>query len=216
MKYKLSKRVAWLFLGLLTMPPLLGGAIPLRPGTSVTVDCVNGNVLTKRRTTPTSLSDVAVQLNASLDSTGTVLTMTLRNTSAIATDAAVYALDLGLPTRFVNVTRMQASFAGFPIGARWEGPTDIALPTNATGACTFAAREIIAGGIEAYLNKQSTLSGGFLGAGQSGQITVKLAPSDDAPTRPLQLNPVAYLVATDPDTPNKRIQLALTGILRAN
>ncbi len=216
MKHKLAKCVAWLLFGLLAMPPLVGGAIPLRPGTSITVDCVNGNVLTKRSTTPTGLQGVVVQLKASLDSTGTVLTMTLQNTSAIATEAALYALDLGLPTKFVNVTRLEASFAGFPLGARWEGPTDIALPTNATGSCTFAAREVAVGGIEEYLQKQNALSSGFLGVGQSGRITVKLAPSTDARTRLLQLNPVAYLLVFDPATPDKRMQIASTAIARAN
>lgn len=215
MKDKLAQRVARLLVGLLAMPALLHGAIPLRPGTSITVDCVNGNVLTRRSTSPTNASDIVVQVEAALDSTGTVLTLILQNTSASASEAACYALDLGLPTKFTQVTRMEAAFAGFPLGGRWEGPTDIALPTNATGSSTFAAREIIAGGIEPYLKKSNALSSGFLGVGQSGRITVKLAPTTDAPNRPLQLNPVAYLLAIDPTAPDKRIQIASTAIVRA-
>ncbi|MBL8204440.1 MAG: hypothetical protein JNM09_09435 [Blastocatellia bacterium] len=209
-----AKRVVWCLVVLLALP--VSGAIPLRPGTSITVDCVSGNVLTRRSTSPLSVQNVVVQVEAALDSTGTVLTLTLQNNSASATEAALYALDLGLPTRFVNVTRMQASFAAFPLGARWEGPTDVALPTNATGTCTFAAREIIATGLEAYLKKSNALSSGFLGTGQSGRITVKLAPTNDAPTRSLQLNPIAYLLASDPDAPDKRRQIASTAVLRAN
>ena len=215
MKDKLAKRVmGWVLFAVLALPA--SGAIPLRPGTSITVDCVNGNVLTRKSTSPTSSANVVVQLEAALDSTGTVLTLTLQNNSTNATEAALYALDLGLPTKFIQVTRMQASFAGFPLGARWEGPTDAALPTNATGSSTFAAREIIADGIEAYLKKSNALSSGFLGVGQSGRITVKLAPSTDARTRLLQLNPVAYLLVPDPAAPDKRMQIASTAIARAN
>jgi hypothetical protein len=159
---------------------------------------------------------VAVQLEAALDTTGTILTLTLRNTSLLTTNAALYALDLGLPTRFVNITRMEAAFAGFPVGTRWQGPTDLASPTNATGACTFAAREVIATGLDVYLKRDKELSSGFLGTGQSGRITVKLAPVADASVRALQVNPVAYLLVPDPNAPEKRMQVALTSIVRAN
>ncbi len=214
MNNKLAKCVAALLVVLLALP--VSGAIPLRPGTSITLDCVSGNVLSRKSTSPTSALDVGVQVEAALDSTGTILTLTVQNISASASEAACYALDLGLPTKFTQVTRMEAAFAGFPLGTRWEGPTDIALPTNATGSSTFAAREVIAGGIETYLKKSSALSSGFLGIGQSGRITVKLTPTSDAPNRPLQLNPVAYLLVSDPAAPDKRTQIASTAIVRAN
>lgn len=197
---------------LITVPAVPGTA-PLQPGGTLTLNCATGNVLTKNSTTATGSQAVAARVTMALDSTGTVLTVNLQNTST-APDALLYALDLGLPHKFITVNRMEATFSGFPTGARWLGPTDIVGPTNATGTSTLAAREVIGGRMEDYLKPQKSLPPGFLRTGQAGSITVKITLSADARQKPLQLDPVAYFLVNDPKAPNKRIQIASTNGVR--
>ncbi|HEX4949116.1 MAG TPA: hypothetical protein VFZ34_20735 [Blastocatellia bacterium] len=193
--------------------PLRAATTPLQPGGSITVDCNLGNVLTKKKTIATGSQAVAARLTMSLDSTGTVLTINLQNT-ATTPDAVLYAIDLGLPNRFVAVNRMEASFSGFPAGARWHGPTDIAGPTNAIGTSTFAAREVMASRMDDYLPRQKSLSAGFLRTGQSGRITVKITLTAEARQKPLLLNPVAYFLVNDPNSPGNRMQIASLSAVR--
>lgn len=197
-----------LFWSLLVIP---GDAAttPLQPGKTVTIDCSNGNLLTKKKTTATGSQAVAARLTMTLDDTGTLLTITVQNTATTA-DAVLYAIDLGLPQRFVAVNRLQGSASGFPTGARWYGPTDTAGPTNAIGTSTIAAREVLAGRMEDYLPRSKNLSAGFLRVGQSGKITVKITPTAAARQQALLLNPVAYFLANDPNAPASRMQIAST------
>lgn len=215
MKFNSFIRLFIVFLSLSLTVPLGAGVTPLQAGKALTIDCVNGNVLTKKGTTPTGLQAIAARVVLSLDSTGTVLTVNFQNIATTA-DAVLYALDLGLPNKFVAVNRMDASLSGFPAGARWLGPTDSSGPTNAIGTSTFAARETIAERMEDFLNKQKTLSVGFLQKGQGGTITVKFTPSAQAKNRPLLIDPVAYFLVSDPNAPGKRLQIASTGVVKAN
>jgi hypothetical protein len=199
---------------LLTLPV---GAMPtpLQAGRTLTIDCANGNILTRRTTTATGSQTVAARLTMSLDSTGTVLTINFQNTATLP-DAMLYAIDLGLPTKFVAVNRMEARFSDLPAGGRWHGPTDLAGATNAIGASTLAAREVIAGRMEDYLPRQRSLSAGFLRSGQGGKITIKLTLTAAARQKPLLLDPVAYFLVNDPNAPNKRMQIVSTSTARAN
>lgn len=201
----LSLTLLWSLLVL----PGRAATTPLQPGGTVTIDCNTGNVLTKKKTTATGSQAISARLTMTLDSTGTILTITIQNTATTA-DALLYAIDLGLPQRFVAVNRMQGSASGFPAGARWYGPTDTAGPTNAIGTSTIAAREVLAGRMDDYLPRSKNLSAGFLRVGQSGKITVKITPTADAKQKPLLLNPVAYFLANDPNTPTSRRQIAST------
>ncbi|MFN7930344.1 MAG: hypothetical protein U0Y68_20930 [Blastocatellia bacterium] len=215
MKYLFARRIFCLVFSVLLALPTWAGVTPLQPGGSVTIDCINGNTLTKKATTPTGSQSVSARVTMSLDSTGTVLTINVQNTATTA-GAVLYALDLGLPNRFVAANRMTATFSGFPTGGRWQGPTDTAGPTNATGTATFAARETMARRMEDYLSTQTNLSAGFLRVGQSGNITVKLILAADAKNKPLLVNPVAYFLVTDPSAPTKRLQIASTSVVKAN
>lgn len=187
------------------------GAAPtlLQLGGTLTVDCTNGNVLSKKGTTPTGLQTVAARVTMSLDSTGTVLTLNLLNTATMP-NAVLYALDLGLPNKFVAVNRMEATFSGFPAGARWLGPTDSSAATNGIGTSTLAAREVIAGRMDDYLKPQTSLSAGFLRPGQSGKITVKFTLAASAKQKPLQLDPVAYFLVNASNPKDNRIQIVST------
>lgn len=210
MKYNLASRFLSTILCVLMVVPAWAKS-SLKPGDILTIDCVNGNLLTKKETKATGLQTVAARVTLSLDSTATVLTVNVLNT-ATATDAVLYALDLGLPDKFVTVNRMTATFGGFPTGVRWQGPTDSAGLTNGIGNSIFAAREVIAGRMDDYLNRQTKLSAGFLGIGQGGNITVKFILAAEAKNKPLQIDPVAYFLMNDPNAPSKRIQIASTGV----
>lgn len=212
---KLSQLLAMFLLGLLLTTPVVAGGVSLKPGTAVTVDCATGHTLTKKATLPTGSLAIVAGVTFTLDSTGTILKITLQNTSVAATGAALYALDLGLPKKLVNILRMEASFGGFPVGTRWYGPTDAADPTNGTGNATFAAREALAGRFDEYLSKEKVLTNGFLQPGQSGTITIKLTLSAEAKKLALDVNPVAYFLVPDPTAQTKRLQVASTGIVRA-
>jgi hypothetical protein len=213
MKNNLPMRFFTTILGLLLALPTWAGTTPLSAGSTVTIDCVNGNSLNKKAIRPTGSQSVAARVTLSLDSTGTVLTVNVQNTSLVA-DALLYAVDLGLSDKFVTSTRMVATFSGFPANGRWFGPTDTAGPTNATGTATFAAREAIAGRMEDYLNRQTTLKAGFLRVGQGGTITVKLTLAAAARNKPLLIDPVAYFLVNDPQAQTKRMQIVSTGVVR--
>ncbi len=191
-----------------------GATIPLAPGKSITIDCLTNYTLTKKETKKLDVQPVSATVTLSLDSAGTTLTIDLLNNSQAASESALYGFDLGLPGKFLSVNRMDAAFSLFPSGANWYGPTDLAKPTNAIGSSTFAARDMIFGNPEEFLDKQKVLTSSFLRNGQGGRIVVKLAGSTDARTRPLLLEPVAYFLANDPNNQNKRIQIASTGIQR--
>ncbi len=182
---------------------------PLQPGGTLTVNCAVENELTKKATTVRATQVVAARVTLSLDREGTVLTINVQNTSALP-DAMLYALDLGLPNRFVAVNRMEATFSGFPAGARWLGPTDLGGATNGIGTTTLAAKEVIAGRMEDYLKPQTILSAGFLRPGQSGTIKVKFLPTANVKQKALQVQPVAYFLANAPTLRNNRIQIAST------
>lgn len=215
MKCKTTIRFLFTLLWVLGTVPVGAVPTPLRLGDTVTIDCDIGKILTRRNTTDTGSRAIAARLTMSLDSTGTVLTINVQNTATIL-DAALYAIDLGLPDRFVAINRLDASFSGFPTNARWHGPTDLAEPTNAMGTSTFAAREVLAGRMDEYLPRQRSLSAGFLRIGQTGKITVKLTLVAAARQRPLLLDPVAYFLVNDPNAPNKRMQIVSTSTTRAN
>lgn len=184
----------------------------LNPGKSISFDCINNYTLTKKETKKLDVQSVSASVALSLDSAGTTLTIELQNNSQAASESSLYAFDLGLPTKFLSVNRMDATFSLFPSQALWYGPTDIANPTNAIGASTFAVRDMILGNPAEYLDKQKALTAGFLRSGQSGRIVVKFAGGVEAKSRPLQIDPVAYFLSNDPNNQNKRIQILSTGI----
>jgi hypothetical protein len=214
MRHYLSIRFLFTLFCLLITMPVMAGVSLLQPGDSLIIECINGNYLTKKELKPTGSQAVTARLTLSLDNTGTVLTVNVQNI-ALVPDAVLYALDLGLSSKFVRATRMEASFSGFPAGVRWLGPTDAAGPTNGTGTATFATREAMAGRMEDYLQKQTSLSAGFLRVGQGGNITVKFILPAEAKNKPLSVDPVAYFLVNDPNAQNKRIQVASTGVVKA-
>jgi hypothetical protein len=187
------------------------GVIPLKPGSSVIVNHETARIHAKG-TQPTTVPNATAQTSYALDSTGTILTITVKNTSPSDSRAALYALDLALPVKLVNRTRMEASFSDFPPGATWYGPTDRSDPTAATGYCSFVAREAALGDIDDYLSAATTLPAGFLLPGQSGKITLTLALDEKTKGAPLRIAPIAYFVTPDPTAPQqKRVPDAITG-----
>lgn len=214
---RFNAKIRFVIVMVLVLTSIPARAVPtsLKPGESITIDCLNGNVLTKKKTTPTGAQNISARLAMSLDSTGTILTINIQNTSTVP-DAVLYAVDLGLPRKFANVNRMEGSFSQLPAGARWYGPTDASGPTNAIGSSTLAAREVLAVRMEDFLPRQKTLSAGFLRPGQSGIVTIKLTLSKEEKQKTLQLDPVAYFLANDPSNANNRMQIASTSVARAN
>lgn len=214
MQYNLLIRFLFTLGCLLMTIPVVAEGSPLHPGGAIIFDCINGNFLTKKETKATGSQAVAARITLSLDKTGSILTINVQNI-ALLPDAVLYAVDFGLPNKFVKTIRMEAAFSGFPAGARWLGPTDISGPTNATGMATIAAREAMAGRMEDYLDKQASLPAGFLRVGQGGNINVKFTLTAEAKNMPLSVNPVAYFLINDPNAQNKRIQVASTGVVKA-
>ena len=107
MKWYTSIRF-WFTLGwALLLVPAGIATPPLQPGGTLTVNCAVENELTKREISARGTQLIAARVTLSLDSAGTLLTVNVQNTSARA-DAVLYAVDLGLPNRFVAVNRMQA------------------------------------------------------------------------------------------------------------
>lgn len=185
--------------------------IVLKPGASVTISFDD---LRRREkgTPPLALLGIGATATLSLDEGGTVLTITLKNASLINRGAALYALDLALPHKLVNETRISASFSGFTGGANWVGPLDKAE----LGSFVFAARESVLRRLDDFLSTQTALPAGFLQAGQQGQITITLALPPPA-RGPLRLNPVAYFLLPDPQAPlEKRLALVAINGQRTN
>lgn len=210
MKNKISALIIFNLLWLASS--VFGAEVSLKPGSSVAFDCVNSYSFTKKESKKLDVQPVSATVNLSLDSAGTLLTIDLQNNSQAASESALYALDLGLPIKFLSVNRLDAMFSLFPSGSNWYGPTDLAKPTNGMGASTFAVRDMIFGNPDDFLDKQKILSAGFLRSGQSGKIVVKLAGGVEAKTRSLKIDPVTYFLSNDPANPNKRIQIASTGV----
>src|SRR5436190_12138297 len=96
----------WLLLATTTTQ---AGVIVLKPGSSVTVS-FDDIRLHEKGTPPFVLAGVGALATLALDESGTVLTVTLQNVSLLNTGATLYALDLALPHKLVNETRMTASF----------------------------------------------------------------------------------------------------------
>jgi hypothetical protein len=206
--YAISGALLWLLLAATVTP---AGVIVLRPGSSVTVS-FDDLRLREKGTPPIALPGIGATATLSLDESGTVLTITLKNVSLTGTGAALYALDLDLPQKLVNETRMTASFSGFPGGAGWLGPVDKA----ALGSFVFAARESVLRQLDDFLNPQTPLPTGFLQAGQQGKITVTIA-LPPAARGPLRLTPVIYFLIPHPQTPlEKRLTLVAANGQRAN
>ena len=198
-----------LLLSLLAAASIYAGVIPLKPGSTVVVTHENAKVNAKGRV-PTRVANATAKTSYSL--TGTVLTITVQNTSPANSGAALYALDLALPLKLVNRARMEASFQKFPAGAIWEGPTDKADALAPTGYCTFAARETVLGEIDEYLKMQTKLTDGFLLPGQSGEIILKFDVPTNATNISLRIAPVAYFLTPDPTAPQqKRLPVAIEG-----
>ncbi len=210
MKSKLSTFMTVGFIWLASS--VWGATVPLNPGKTLTFDCTNNYTLTKKETKKLDSQPASASVVLSLDTAGTTLTIDLLNNSQVASESTLYAFDLGLPIKFLSVNRMDATFNIFPAGARWHGPTDLANPTNAIGASTFAVRDMIFGNPAEFLDKQKTLTPSFLPSGQGGRIVVKLAGTVDAKTRPLLIDPIAYFLTNDPNNQNKRVQIVSTGI----
>lgn len=210
MKNKISALIVFNLLWLASS--VFGAEVSLKPGNSVAFDCVNSYTFTKKESKKIDGQPVSATVNLSLDTAGTLLTINLQNNSQAVSESALYAFDLGLPIKFLSVNRLAAMFSLFPAGSNWFGPTDLAKPTNGMGASTFAVRDMIFGNPEDFLDKQKTLSAGFLRSGQSGKIVVKLAGGVEAKTRTLKIDPVAYFLSNDLANPNKRIQIASTGV----
>lgn len=190
--------------------------IPLSPNRSVTVRFDQVRRLEKG-TPPAVFQAVSGQAEFALDETGTVLTIRLQNTSLPAAGVALYALDIGLPHRLVNQTRMEASFSEFPAGGTWLGPTDKTAPTAAAGFSTFAARPVVLGRMEEFLAAGTSLGAGFLQAGQRGVITLKMTFAPTVKESPLRIEPRLYFLAPDPTAAmTKRVRLVVTGAARAN
>ena len=199
-----------LLLSLLVASSIYAGVIPLKPGSTVIVTHENGKVYAKGKT-PTNVSNASAQTSYSLDETGTILTITVQNTSPANSGAALYALDLALPLKLVNRTRMEATFGKFPQGTMWDGPTDKSDVLSPTGYCSFAARETILGEINDYLKMQTNLTEGFLRPGQSGEIVLTFAAPANG-NAPLHIAPVAYFLTPDPSAPQqKRVPVAVAG-----
>lgn len=211
MKWHTSIRFWLTLIGALLLVPTGIATTPLQPGRTLIVNCVVENELTKKATIARVTQMVAARVTLSLDSAGTLLTINVQNIST-SQDAMLYALDLGLPNNFVAINRLEATFSGFPAGARWLGPTDLSGATNGIGTTTMAAREVIAGRMEEYLKPQTSLSAGFLRPGQSGTIRVKITPTAAARQKSslLQVQPVAYFLANAPNPRNNRIQIVST------
>lgn len=213
MKWYISIRCWFILMWALLLVPVGIATTPLQPGGTLTINCAVENDLTKKSTSVRATQLIAARVTMSLDKEGTILTVNVQNTS-ITQDAMLYAVDLGLSNKLAAVLRMEATFSGFPAGARWLGPTDLSGPTNGTGATTLAAKEVIAGRMEDYLKPQTSLSPGFLRPGQSGTIKLKLTPTSATNAKqkllPLQVQPVAYFLANAPNPRNDRIQVATT------
>lgn len=187
------------------------GVIVLNPGSSVTVGFDDLRVREKGLA-PIALPGVGALVTLSLDASGKVLTITLKNISLLNSSAALYALELDLPNKLVNQTRMTASFSGFPGAAKWLGPVDKA----ALGSFVFAARESVLQQLDDFLDTQTLLPAGFLRAGQQGQISVTIALSPEA-SGPLRLTPAVYFLIPHPQAPlEKRLALVATNGQRAN
>ena len=191
----------WLLLAATTTR---AGVIVLQPGSSVTVS-FDDIRLHERGTPPITLRGVGALAILALDESGTILTVTLQNVSLINTGAALYGIELDLPKKLVNETRMTATFSGFP-GAGWLGPTDQA----ALGSFVFAAREVVLKRMDDFLSTQTPLPTGFLQSGQQGKITITLKLSPEA-RGPLRLTPALYLLIPHPQSPlEKRLSLVAT------
>lgn len=199
-----------LLLSLLIASSIHAGVVPLKPGGAVTITHDNGKVYAKGKA-PVNVVNASAKTAYALNKAGDVLTITVENTSPANSGAALYALDLVLPAKLVNRTRMEATFSKFPQSAIWEGPTDKSDALSPTGYCSFAARETILGEIDDYLNLQTKLTDGFLLPGQSGEIVLTFDFSAHGKAA-LQIAPVAYFLAPDPSAPQqKRIPVAVTG-----
>ena len=209
MKRKGTRCMLFVMVGLWLTLPVLSDGTPLQPGRTLTVNCAVENELTKKEVTARTTQQIAARVTLTLDSAGTLLTVTVQNTSTTA-DAVLYAVDLGLSNKFIADNRLEATFSGFPAGARWLGPTDASGPTNGIGNTTLATREVIAGRVSDYLKPQTTLPAGFLRLGQSGTIKVKITPNPKAKQKLLQVQPVAYFLANGAKPSNNRIQIVST------
>ncbi len=209
-----SVMLLFLLLSLLVASSIYAGVIPLKPGSAVIVTHENGKVYARGKA-PTRMQNVSAQTAYSLDKSGTVLTITVQNTSPANSGAALYALDLALPLKLVTRTQMEAVFQKFPTGAIWDGPTDKRDTLSPTGYCTFAARETILGEIDDYLKIQTKLTNGFLLPGQRGEIVLTFNFPANVPANmkaALQIAPVAYFLTPDPSAPQqKRIPVAVAG-----
>lgn len=191
-------------------------AIALTPNQPVAVQ-FNTPRLLERGTPLAVMQNVTAQAEFSLDTTGSLVTIKLQNTSTLASGATLYALDLGLPFSLINQTRMRAAFSEFPDGGAWLGPTDDIGPTAATGVIIFAARAAVLGRVEDLLPTATSLPRGFLQAGQRGVITLELFFPANAKVPALSIEPRFYFLAPDARTGStKRVQLVVNGAARAN
>lgn len=184
--------------------------LQLTPNQPVTVrfDSVK---LIEKGTPAANFPGVAAQGEFLLDATGTVLTIRLQNVSTTAANAALYAIDLGLPQRLVNRNKLTATFGEFPEGETWLGPTDNAAPTAGLGFCTFAARAAALRRFDDFLATSTTLTPGFLPTGQRGTITLKLTYLAGGQEATLRVEPRLYFLAPDTKTPQtKRVQLIVS------
>ena len=212
MKYKTTLLLALFWLAVTAQAQV----IPLNTGQSETIRFDNVRLLEKG-TPPAAFQNISAQASFALDATGTTLTITLQNTAATQANAALYALDLGLPNKLVNQIRLEASFSEFPDEAEWLGPVDSAAPTAGTGFTTFAARPALFRRLQESLDAKTTLSADFLRAGQSGRITLRLLSSSSARELPLRIEPRLYFLAPDPNAPQiRRVPLVVTGAARVN
>ncbi len=199
-----------LLLSLLIASSIYAGVVPLKPGSAIVIKHENGKVYAKGKA-PTSVQNASAQTSYALDKTGTILTIKLQNTSPANSGAALYALDLVLPPKLVNRTRLEATFSKFPKGAVWHGPTDKSDALSPTGYCSFAARETVLGEIDDYLKLPTKLTDGFLLPGQSGEIVLTFGFAANGKAA-LQIAPVAYFLTPDPTAPQqKRIPVAVAG-----
>lgn len=195
---------------LLTTTTTQAGTIVLRPGSSVTVS-FDDIRLRERGTRPIVLVGVGALATLALDESGTILTVTLQNVSLTNSGAVLYALDLDLPKKLINETRLNAVFSNFTRES-WLGPTDQA----ALGSCVFAARDAVLKRMDDFLSTQTPLPPGFLQSGQQGKITITIELSPNA-RGPLRLNPALHLLIPDPQSPlEKRIRLIASGGQRVN